>query len=368
MKILVTGAHFTPAVAVIEEVKKMEPKVDIVYVGRQTTLEGDNTQSVESRVLPKLGVKFISLQAGKLQRFISIDSIVALLKIPIGFIQAFFILLKEKPDVVLSFGGYVGLPVVFCCWLLSIPIIIHEQSLQMGLANKISSFLADKIAISFKDTKVLPGKITAVTGNPTRLEILYPEKLTQEYHKLFSNAKKEKKPVIFITGGNQGSHIINLAVEKCLEGLNNISYVIHQTGESQFQDFERLSALQSKHYLVKKWLGREIGQVFSKASLVVSRAGINTLMELIYFRKPVIVIPIPFQDEQNQNARYFENLGLVKILPQSKLSGKTLLQSVKQMLNDLNYFNKPYEKVGEINNNDAAKRLALETILLATNT
>src|SRR3989344_9001367 len=116
MKILITGAHFTPAVATIEELKKVENE-EIVYVGRNTTLEGDRTQSVESKVLPALGVKFIPIIAGRLQRSFTPYTIPSLLKIPIGWIQALYIILSEKPDVILSFGGYVAVPVVIVGWL-----------------------------------------------------------------------------------------------------------------------------------------------------------------------------------------------------------------------------------------------------------
>src|SRR3990167_5082544 len=157
MKILVTGAHFTTAVAVIEELKNLpagrqeQKDIDIVYVGRKTTREGDSSHSVESQVLPQLGVKFISIITGRLQRAFTIYTFSSLLKIPIGFLQSFFILLKEKPDVILSFGGYVAVPLVIAGWLLSIPIIIHEQTLVSGLANTISSFFADKVAVSFEN-------------------------------------------------------------------------------------------------------------------------------------------------------------------------------------------------------------------------
>ena len=86
MKILITGAHFTPAVATIEELKKMD-KVEVVYVGRNTTLEGDKTQSVESKALPEMGVKFITIITGRLQRSLTIFTFFSLLKIPFGFLS-----------------------------------------------------------------------------------------------------------------------------------------------------------------------------------------------------------------------------------------------------------------------------------------
>ncbi len=366
MNILITGAHFTPAVAVIEQLKKY-PDISITYVGRKYTQEGDDSSSVESQVIPTLGVKFISLITGRLQRSFTRYTILSILKIPIGFVQAFYIILKEKPDVVLSFGGYVAVPLVICSWLLSIPIIIHEQTLVSGLANKISSFFADTIAVSFKDNNEFKGKKVVLTGNPLRQEIINPnQEGFEKYEKLFQQAKRDYRPVILITGGNQGSHILNLVVENCLERLLKISCVIHQTGDSKFKDSERLSDLQNERYIVKKWINKEIGIILSKVDFVVSRAGINTLIELAFLGKPTLVIPIPYlyKDEQNQNAKYFAELGLTKILPQSKLTRDNFLQNIKDMLKNLPKLKENAARAKEVVIKDAAQRIALETILL----
>lgn len=367
MKILLTGAHFTPAQAVIEEFQK-QPDIKIVYVGRKTTQEGDKTQSIESKVLPSLGVKFIPIITGRLQRTFTIYTIPSLLKIPIGFLQALFIVLSEKPDVVLSFGGYVSVPVVIAAWLLSVPIITHEQTLVSGLANRINSIFADKVAVSF-DQNLNFSKPVVLTGNPLRKSILINEtdqNLDNEYLEMFKTAKTEKLPVVLVTGGNQGSHIINLTIEGLLDNLTKIACVIHATGDNRFRDFERLEIKKNNRYLVKKWIGEEWSHVLSKTNLVISRAGINTLSELAFLKKPALLIPLPhlYQDEQNKNAKYFENLGLVKILPQSKLSPKSLFESIKEMLSNLDVWNKKAKDADKVIIPDAAKRLALETILL----
>ncbi|MBI2040290.1 UDP-N-acetylglucosamine--N-acetylmuramyl-(pentapeptide) pyrophosphoryl-undecaprenol N-acetylglucosamine transferase [Candidatus Microgenomates bacterium] len=367
MKILITGAHFTPAVALIEELNKRDD-VDTLYVGRSTTLEGDPTPSQESKVLPQMGVKFIPIISGRLQRTFTLYTIPSLLKIPIGIIQAIFIILSKKPDLILSFGGYVGLPLVFVGWLFSIPIIVHEQTLVSGLANKISFLFADRIALSFDGFHKLDGKQIVITGNLIRDKVLHPNysDLGDEYHKLFTIAKKEKLPVVLIMGGNQGSHTINKTVEGCLDKLTKMACVVHITGDNKFKDFERLEELQGHRYLVKKWIGDEYGAVLSRVDFVISRAGINTLTELAYLGKPALVIPIPYlyQDEQNKNAKYFEGLGLTKILPQAKLSKKTLIKNIKLILDQLDRLKEKAKKAKSVVTADAAKRLALEALLL----
>lgn len=366
MKILITGAHFTPAVAVIDELKKIDSSIKITYVGRNSTMEGDRTKSLESQILPTKDVKFIPIIAGRIQRRFSIFTLTSLLKIPIGFIQSFFIILKESPDVVLSFGGYVAVPVVFSSWIFSIPIIIHEQTLVSGLANKICSIFADRICVSFSENDFSKHDKTVLTGNPIRTEVLNPVLLNEEYKRFFYQAKKDRLPVIFVTGGNQGSHAMNLAVEEQLTDLLNIAYVIHQTGDSKYQDYERLSAVSSPRYIVRKWIGDEIGAILKNVDLITSRAGANTLTESSYWGKPMLVIPLPniYQDEQMKNARFFDKLGLVTILNQKELSGKKLYTTLKVMFDRLPELTVRAEKSREMVVVDGAKRLALETLLL----
>lgn len=368
MKILITGAHLTPAVAVVEELNKNK-NVQIVYVGRKTTREGDATPSIESQVLPTKGVKFIPIITGRLQRSFTIYTIPSLLKIPIGFIQAFFILLFEKPDVILSFGGYVAVPLVFWSWLLSIPVIIHEQTLVSGLSNRLSSLFASRIAVSFdQNINKFDSSKTVLTGNPLRKNILnLIDNVDKDFRNVLGTAKKENLPVVLITGGNQGSHVINQTVEDGLDQLIKIACIIHQTGDSKFADFERLTSLQNDRYLVKKWISDEMGAILKMCDFVVCRAGANTLTELAYFGKPTLVIPIPYiyQDEQNVNARYFEKLGLVQILFQSDLSKDSLINKIKYMIKNIDYLKKKAQEAKKVVIPDAAKRLALETILLA---
>lgn len=363
MKILITGSHFTPAQATIKELQKW-PETEIIYVGRRFTLEGDRSRSVESQVLPKMGIKFVPIITGRLQRSFTIHTIPSLFKIPVGLIQSFFIVWKEQPDVILSFGGYVAVPVVISSWLLSVPIILHEQTLISGLANSISAKFADKIAVSFAENRQFNGKKVILTGNPLREEIFASEKLI--------NIDKANLPLILVTGGNQGSHIINKTIRESLGVLNKIACVIHQTGDSRFRDFEKLSEEKNnlknpERYSVVKWInGESMGAIFKKADLVISRAGINTLLELAYFGIPTLVIPLPYlyKNEQYVNAKFFEKLGLVKILPQNELNEKNLLKNIKNMLKNIHKLKEDAKNARSVVIVDAAKRLALETLLL----
>lgn len=360
MKILLTGTHFTPAIAVIEALKKYDSAIELVYIGRQTTREGDPALSAESKVIPKLGVKFIPLTTGRLQRTFSRYTIPSLFKIPVGLVQSFWILLTAKPAVVVSFGGYVGLPVVVSAWLLSIPILIHEQTLVPGLANTVSNWFADKIAVSFPRSTT-SAKVV-FTGNPLRAEIFH-QNAPDQYKRFFISAKKAHKQVLLVTGGNQGAHFINQVVEQSLEQLLKDYYIIHQTGDSGFQDYERLSADKKPGYLVTNFISDGMGYCMQSADVVVSRAGINSLVELAYYQTPVVVIPLPFisNNEQVVNARYFAQLRLAEVIEQSQLTPQTLCTALQTAVKT-----KPdAKKLTGIVVPDAAARIGLEILLLA---
>lgn len=374
MKIAITGAHFTPAQAVIEELQK-DPNIKLVYFGRKHTLEGDKALSLESHILHKLGVKFVPIIAGRLQRSITFYTIPSLIKIPLGVLQSFYLVLREKPDVVLSFGGYVSVPVVVAAWFLSIPVVTHEQTLVSGLATTINSWFADKVAVSFYDHTLAKVGKSVVTGNPIRKEILLGRKkaLDSDLKNILALSKKEKLPLVIVTGGNQGSHVMNQAVAGALNDLTGVACVVHQTGDSKFRDFEELTENQktlnnSRRYVAKKWIGgEELGVLLRESDLVISRAGINILLELALLGKPTLVIPIPYlyKNEQMVNAKFFKEKGLAQILPQKELTADNLLATVRNMLKNIDKLKESAKEAKSVVVPDAAKRLALETLILA---
>lgn len=372
MKVLVTGAHFTPAQAVIEELKK--PKgVEIVYVGRKYTREGDNSPSVESQVLPSLDVKFIPIVAGRIRRSFDIHTLFSFIKIPIGFIQSFYIILKEQPNVVVSFGGYVGVPVVISAWLLSIPVIVHEQTLVTGLANQVSNLFANKVAVTFDKAYQFDKSKMVLTGNPIREEITHPKgSLSPELAEIIKVAKKDKLPILYITGGNQGAHSINEVVFKVLDDLLEKFVVIHQTGDSKFKDFENINEKKSElkyseRYFAQKFISAsDLGLLLSQTSLVVSRGGANTLLEMTYLGIPTIIIPLPFslRNEQTKNAHFFEKAGLGEVLLQSRLNNKSLLELIEKMLKEKDEYSRKAKGAREVVILDAAKKLTQEVLIL----
>lgn len=326
-KIFITGGHYTPARAVIDILQKSEDW-EIYYLGRKYAMEGEKAEALEYKELSLLPyIHFLVLTTGRLQRnfFVNIgQSIKALSKIFIGIPLALWWLIIYRPKIVLSFGGYIALPVVICAWLLDIPVITHEQTVVSGLSNEIISLLAKKILVSWESSlSHFPAGKAILTGNPLRQEIL-----TQKVKK-----RTELKNIL-ITGGNQGSHAINLTIEQVLDDLRKKFRLIHQTGSSQYQDFERLEKKQSEKYVVKASLSaQEMAQALASSDLVISRSGANIVTEIIYCGVPAILIPFPNtqNNEQEKNAQMLAGLGLAKIISQENLSGSELLKIISEV-------------------------------------
>ncbi|NMB84408.1 UDP-N-acetylglucosamine--N-acetylmuramyl-(pentapeptide) pyrophosphoryl-undecaprenol N-acetylglucosamine transferase [Candidatus Roizmanbacteria bacterium] len=361
MKILVTGGHLTPALSVIDRIIDLGIKnVEIVFVGRKHALSAESSLSMEYQELKKRNIRFIDLAAGRVTRILSIGSLKNIFKVPGGFWEAWKIVYREKPDKILSFGGYIGLPIVVAGYLKKIPVFIHEQTIHPGLANKISGYLASRIFVSFPQTLgYFSGDKTVVTGNPLRREIFRTVKKPFEV--------KKDRPVIYVTGGSLGSHNLNQLVGDLVPLLLDRYIVIHQVGNvKQFDDIVRLQKIRSamppekqKNYFIREhFFTDEVGYVFDMADLVISRSGANTFFELIALDKPAILIPLPWSahQEQQKQAQILNEMGAVEIFYEH---GKSvdLYRLIEKILPKLGDYKSAYKQLNIIYKQDAADKI-----------
>ncbi len=335
MKLLITaggGGHFAPVLCVISSLPK---NIDVLLVGRKYGLEGDKALSFEYQIAKKMGIPFVGITAGKLQRKFTRYTLPSLLKSPKGLMEAYAVVRSFKPDVVLSFGGYISVPVVFAAYILRIPVVIHEQTLEAGMANKIASYFAKKVCVSWKNSeRFFPQNKIVLTGNPVKRFKIYDSRF---------KIKKERLALIYITGGSLGAHAINILVEGCLEKLLDKAIVYHQTGDAQqYKDYDRLFQIRNnlpqnvkKRYILTKFVDPlDVGAIMTQADLVISRAGINTVTELLYFKKPTLFIPLTYSqhNEQRKNAQFMKDLGLAEIVKQEGLIADAFLTHILDML------------------------------------
>ena len=363
MRIVFVGGHHTPALAVVDALARrpqiVNRKSQIVWIGHRISMWGDKNVSAEYQEVTKRGIPFYDLKAGKLYKTFHP---LKLLRLPFGLLQAFYYLLRIRPDLIVSFGGYLTPPVVIAGWLLGIPAVTHEQTVEGGWANKLVAKIAKKVFVTWEESlKYFPKEKTIVTGNPLRRSIF------EVNEQLAMN--NEQLPTVYITGGKQGSHILNETVREALPQLLEKYNVIHQCGRSTvFDDYEILNSqlstldsdLRSRYILKDYFTEEEIGAVFAAADVVISRAGANIVYELAALGKPSILIPIPWvsHDEQHKNAQILVDAGSAIILEEKDLTPNSLVVYTAKLFSDLEKFKEGGKKAQKLVRLDAAERMA----------
>lgn len=343
-RIIICGAHFTPALAIIERLKE-KGNIDVFYLGRKYPLEGDSALSLEYITLKNLKIPFFSLYGGRLQRSLSWHLVPSLFKFPTSIIQSIFLIMKIKPGLILSFGGYIALPVCLVGWLFGIPVITHEQTRKLGLANRIIARGAKILCLSWPETSNVPKNAEIVlTGNPIRKTIFQPQ-----MPKHLGN--NQNLPLIYITGGSLGSRSINMVVSHALSGLTSKYRIIHQCGSSNdHQDYDKLLKIKNSlrdsiknNYQIREFISpEEVGYIYKQATLMIGRSGINTVTEIVAIGLPALLIPLPWagENEQEDNAFMVKQLGLAEVILQRKLTVRILLDTISNMMRKITIYRK----------------------------
>ena len=346
--IIITGTHLTPALELIRQLKN-DNKINwqINYIGRKNNSSVDNTPSIESKIIQKIDINFYSINCGKLDRRWIPNTIKGLPQTTKSLFESFKLIKKIKPDIVVSFGGYVSVPVIISSFLKKIPSITHEQTLTNSLTTKINSFFVNKIALSFNNQnqkESLPKNKIIITGNLLRREIFHPQK-----NKIGNDID------IFITAGNQGSHTINLLIKKILPKLKKY-YIVHQTGKNDFNSFKQLTNIYPKYKVFDYLESNDMAHVLNKTSLIISRSGANTSQEIVALNKKSILIPLKIsqQNEQLLNAHWVKekNPKNTEIIKEKDITEKNILENINKLITNKT-------KKITIKNNDNLKLLNL---------
>jgi UDP-N-acetylglucosamine--N-acetylmuramyl-(pentapeptide) pyrophosphoryl-undecaprenol N-acetylglucosamine transferase len=325
LRILLTGGHAaTTGMAIIQELNARVPNANIYWIGSKQAISGSKATTLEHKIYPSMGVKYFEIKAGKLQTKFTRYTIPLALMIPFGFIQAFFTLLKIRPSVILSFGGAASFPVAFWGWVLQIPVIVHEQTVAAGRATLASAKFAEKIALGRTESaKYFPSGKTVVTGNPLTKEILDVKPKT-----LVGSNKN-----ILVVGGSRGSEFINEEFIKVVPELSKKYEIVHITGE---RDFDKYKDLEKENYKVFSFIEpSKMADFYKESDVIVSRSGANTVAEILYIKRPSILIPLPrtFMDEQVKNAKYAEQAGIAKVMLEKEVTPSSLTMAISDSFN-----------------------------------
>jgi len=320
--VVFTGGHHTSALVVAQALKQRGWQV--VWIGHRRSMWGDQADSAEYTEVTAAGIEFHNLWAGK---FYHTYNPLKLLLIPVGFIHSLLLLLWIRPAVIVSFGGYLAVPVVLCGWVMGIPAVTHEQTVVVGWANRVISKFANRVAVAWPSSLAHFPKGKAVyVGLPVRPEILALRKT--------GSVKKVYDPItVFITGGKQGAHVINELIFANIHVLSRRYKIIHQTGSSTiYNDASRAQHIKVPGYETFAFDSKSWMAALGKSDVVVSRAGAHAVYELGLLGKRCVLIPIPWvsHQEQHRNAQVLVEAGGGVILEQDQLSLKNLVAAIEQ--------------------------------------
>jgi UDP-N-acetylglucosamine--N-acetylmuramyl-(pentapeptide) pyrophosphoryl-undecaprenol N-acetylglucosamine transferase len=313
-----TAGHVTPNLALIEAVQKEGWQVD--YIGSQN--------GVEASMIKNLNLSYHAISSGKLRRYFSLQNFLDPFRILKGIAQAYRLLSKLETDIVFSKGGFVAFPVVFAAWLKRIPILAHESDLTPGLANTLSFPFVNKICVNFAaSTAYFKRKEKVeVTGTPIRSALFKGSKEGG----LNRCGFKDGKPCVLIIGGSLGSAVLNSVIRESLPTLSNNFSIIHLCGKDKIDQ----NLANNPSYYQYEYANEEMPDLFAASDFVISRAGANSVYEILALKKPHLLVPLSkkaSRGDQIQNARYFEEQGISLVIDEEKFSTETLIEAMSRI-------------------------------------
>lgn len=326
MKVIVTaggtGGHIYPALAIIDKIKEIEPKSEFLYIG--------TTNRMESTIVPNLGIRYVGIEMYGLSKNIVRD------------VKVMFLILQNekkvkalidefKPDVVVGAGGYVTYPVIKAAKSKGIKTFIHEQNSIPGKSNKMLAKLADRIGVSFEDSKhYFDEAKTVFTGNPCSERALSIPKISKTKYGL----SRDKKFVLMVQG-SLGSTSVNDRMKEFLSSIDNEDYeVLYITGKKSYEEFSKNKF--SKNVFIEPYIENLAG-LMKDADVIVSRAGASSISEIIALKKLAILIPSPYVANNHQyfNALSCANNKACVMIEESALTTSVLKSQIDELLHDL---------------------------------
>ena len=361
-----TGGHIFPVLGTVRSLRSAlenTGELEVLWVGA--------AGSLEERVAAGEGIRFTSVATGKVRRarnplrMITWANIRDMLRVPLGVAQAVRVVASFQPDVVLATGGYVAVPVGLATWLCRRSLVVHEQTVRLGLANRVLARMAARIALSSESSLgLLPARVRSraiVTGNPVRSELLFGS-AEKAITALGLDGFDPTLPTLYVTGGAQGARQINTLVKQTLPWLLERANLVHQCGPANIDEFtahsQSLPAQLQARYLPLGFLAGELPDVLALADVMICRSGAGTLAEVTALGKPAVLIPLPGSagDEQEHNARHLAAAGAAVALG-VEVTPEVLREAVAPLLADSARRGEIAARAHELGRPDAAERL-----------
>ncbi|HJQ37751.1 MAG TPA: undecaprenyldiphospho-muramoylpentapeptide beta-N-acetylglucosaminyltransferase [Thermoanaerobaculia bacterium] len=310
-----TGGHIYPAIAIARGWLERDPaNRRVVFVGTE--------RGLEKTIVPKAGFPLEFIDVGGLKGKGGVDLIRNVLRLPRGFFQAFGLVKKHAPNLVLGVGGYSSGPVITAAKLRGVPTLIHESNAFPGLANRVVARFVTGVAVAFAEAAArMKRKDAVVTGNPIRGEF-------------FGQAGLPVLHRVLVFGGSQGSRILNNTMTAALAFLRPPLDIVHQTGPNDLANVREAYRTSSfADARVVPYLDPMAGEL-AAAQLVICRAGAMTLGELAAVGRPAVLVPFALATNNHQeiNARAVERVGGAVVITENELTPERLAQTITELM------------------------------------
>ena len=341
-----TGGHLFPGIALAEEVVTRHPKNDAVFVG--------TNRGLEARVVPQAGFPFEAITSRGLKGMGAVKLLLGLLTLPLSFFEAWRIIRRCQPDVVVGVGGYSSGPVVLSAWLMGLPTAIQEQNALPGLTNRVLGRFVKAVFLSFEETLAFfPMQRSHVLGNPIRKKLLENFLRSHIAHEQFT---------LLVFGGSLGARGLNSRVLEALDHLGDLKgalRIVHQTGKADLETVKKGYGDKGWNADVREFID-DMSEAYARSDLVICRAGATTIAELTCCKKASILVPFPFatDDHQAVNARALVDGGAALMFREAELTGEKLAKAIRELRGDPDRVRRMEKAAGALAHPEAAREIA----------
>ena len=343
-----SGGSATPLLAIAAELRRCDPAMSLLYVG---TRNGPEMQLAAAD-----GLRYVAVSAGKLRRYWSTQNLTDPFRVTAGLAESLGHVRGFRPDVALGAGGFASVPPLLAASLTGVPVLVHQQDVVPGLANRMLVPFARRITVAMPQTLAhFPRRRTCLRGNPVR-----PSVLAGDPTAIAGLGLESQAPLVLVTGGGTGALRLNQIVAEAAPALLGLAQVLHLTGRGRGVAGPDLG----RRYQQREFLVDEMPDALAAASIVVSRAGMGTLSELAALGKPTIIVPMP-SSHQEANAAAFEERAAAVVCHEPTLTAGRLVCTVRELLADEARRRALGAAMTAVMPRDATERLADEVTTLA---
>lgn len=324
-----TGGSAVPLFNIRRRLEK-EKSFEFLFLGGK--------RGIERTLAKEENIPFRGVFSGKFRRYFDWRNFIDPFFVFLGFLESLWIISREKPDLLISAGSFISVPAVWAAWFFKVPVLLIQLDVRPGLANRFMAPVAEKIAVVFEKSVVDYGIKAVWTGVPFQISDFRFQISDKDFFAKYG--LKNNLPLVLVIGGGTGSIFINKLLKEVSSELVNVCNIIHITGSGK-----KLS-VQRDNYKQFEFLGHDdLMVIMKKADLVVSRAGLGTISELVDLRKPAIIIPMP-ESHQEDNAKALSDAGAAMILEERGLSPEGFVRNLKNLLSNQDLRKDLSEKIG----------------------